>query len=98
MIGLFTVLVVFITCNDYFQQCMLKECLYIHVKSVISLLLSYIQQFLHMLAGDEEEHAVLLCNYFLYCGWKAWVILGHAIPEGESIAVYNVHNLISGQY
>jgi coiled-coil and C2 domain-containing protein 2A len=37
-----------------------------------------------MLAGDEEEHAVLLCNYFLHCGWKAWVILGHAIPEGKS--------------
>lgn len=42
-----------------------------------------LQQFLHMLAGDEEEHAVLLCNYFLYCGWKAWVILGYAIPEGK---------------
>ena len=42
-----------------------------------------LQQFLHMLAGDEEEHAILLCNYFLYCGWKAWVILGHAIPEGK---------------
>ena len=44
---------------------------------------THLQQFLHMLAGDEEEHAVLLCNYFLYCGWKAWVVLGHAIPEGE---------------
>ena len=44
----------------------------------------FFQQFLHMLAGDEEEHAVLLCNYFLHCGWKAWVILGHAIPEGQS--------------
>ena len=51
------------------------------------------QQFLHMLAGDEEEHAVLLCNYFLYCGWKAWVILGHAIPEGE---YYN--NIICVEY
>ena len=35
-----------------------------------------------MLGGDEEEHAVLLCNYFLYIGQKAWIILGHAIPEG----------------
>lgn len=35
-----------------------------------------------MLAGDEEEHAVLLCNYFLYMGKKAWVALGMGIPEG----------------
>ncbi len=35
-----------------------------------------------MLGGDEEEHAVLLCNYFLYIGQDAWIILGHAIPEG----------------
>ena len=50
---------------------------------LITILLT--QQFLHMLAGDEEEHAVLLCNYFLHSGWKAWVILGHAIPEGEIV-------------
>ena len=36
-----------------------------------------------MLGGDEEEHAVLLCNYFLFLGKKAWVVLGTAIPEGE---------------
>ncbi|CAI8044918.1 Coiled-coil and C2 domain-containing protein 2A [Geodia barretti] len=41
-------------------------------------------QFLHMLAGDEEEHAVLLTNYFLHCGWQAWLVLGHGIPEGDS--------------
>lgn len=35
-----------------------------------------------MLGGDEEEHATLLCNYFLFCGFKAWVLLGHAVPEG----------------
>ncbi len=35
-----------------------------------------------MLAGDEEEHALLLCNYFLHCGLEAWVVMGHAIPEG----------------
>lgn len=35
-----------------------------------------------MLGGDEEEHALLLCNYFLFHGFKSWVILGHAIPEG----------------
>ena len=35
-----------------------------------------------MLAGDEEEHAVLLCNYFLHIGKAAYVVLGRGIPEG----------------
>ena len=35
-----------------------------------------------MLVEDEEEHAVLLCNYFLFLG-KVWVVLGTAIPEGH---------------
>lgn len=35
-----------------------------------------------MQAGDEEEHAILLCNYFLHMGRKAWVVLGSGIPEG----------------
>ena len=35
-----------------------------------------------MLVEDEEEHAVLLCNYFLFLG-KVWVVLGTAIPEGD---------------
>ena len=43
----------------------------------------FFQQFLSMLAGDEEEHAVLLCNYFLSLGKKAWVVLGNGIPEGR---------------
>ncbi|XP_068799446.1 coiled-coil and C2 domain-containing protein 2A isoform X5 [Struthio camelus] len=38
-------------------------------------------QFLNLLAGDEEEHAVLLCNYFLGMGKKAWLVIGNAIPE-----------------
>ena len=38
-----------------------------------------------MLGGDEEEHAVLLCNYFLHIGQEAWVVLGRAIPEGVSL-------------
>lgn len=33
---------------------------------------------------------MLLCNYFLYCGWKAWVILGHAVPEGKCLITYHV--------
>ncbi|KAM8939268.1 coiled-coil and C2 domain-containing protein 2A [Pelodytes ibericus] len=41
-------------------------------------------QFLDLLAGDKEEHAVLLCNYFLAMGKKAWLIIGNAIPEGPT--------------
>ncbi|MEE6462446.1 hypothetical protein FKM82_001600 [Ascaphus truei] len=41
-------------------------------------------QFLDLLSGDEEEHAVLLCNYFLAMGKKAWLIIGNAIPEGPT--------------
>nr|XP_032629834.1 coiled-coil and C2 domain-containing protein 2A isoform X3 [Chelonoidis abingdonii] len=44
-------------------------------------------QFLDLLAGDEEEHAVLLCNYFLSMGKKAWLIIGNSIPEGTTAYV-----------
>ncbi|XP_012579493.1 PREDICTED: coiled-coil and C2 domain-containing protein 2A [Condylura cristata] len=44
-------------------------------------------QFLDLLAGDEEEHAVLLCNYFLSLGKKAWLAMGSAIPEGPTAYV-----------
>ncbi|XP_018588642.1 coiled-coil and C2 domain-containing protein 2A isoform X1 [Scleropages formosus] len=44
-------------------------------------------QFLALLAGDEEEHAVLLCCYFLAMGKKAWLIIGTAIPEGPTAYV-----------
>lgn len=36
-----------------------------------------------MRAGDWEEHAILLCNYFLYLKKQAWVVLGSGI-EGEA--------------
>uniref|UniRef100_A0AAY5LAT0 C2 domain-containing protein n=1 Tax=Esox lucius TaxID=8010 RepID=A0AAY5LAT0_ESOLU len=62
-------------------------------------------QFLTLLAGDEEEHAVLLCNYFLSMGKKAWLIIGTAIPEGPTTYVltyeqnrYLIWNPSSGQY
>jgi len=29
-----------------------------------------------MLQGDEEEHAVLLTNYFLGMNKKAWLLIG----------------------
>ena len=43
--------------------------------------------FLKMLAGDEEEHAILLCNYFLYMGIDSYIIKGIGIPEGETCYV-----------
>ncbi|XP_045906142.1 coiled-coil and C2 domain-containing protein 2A isoform X2 [Micropterus dolomieu] len=62
-------------------------------------------QFLTLLAGDEEEHAVLLCNYFLSMGKKALLIIGTAIPEGPTAYVltyeqsrYLIWNPSSGQY
>ncbi len=42
-----------------------------------------------MLGGDEEEHAVLLCNFLLFCGFEAWVVLGHAVPEGNCDVIYS---------
>ena len=50
-------------------------------------LLSSSQQFLTLLAGDEEEHAVLLCNYCLSLGKKTWLIIGTAVPEVMVISV-----------
>ncbi|XP_050400906.2 coiled-coil and C2 domain-containing protein 2A [Patella vulgata] len=44
-------------------------------------------QFLRMLAGDEEEHAVLLMNYFLELGKKAYLLIGSAVPEGPTAYV-----------
>uniref|UniRef100_A0AAA9S8A0 Coiled-coil and C2 domain containing 2A n=2 Tax=Bos taurus TaxID=9913 RepID=A0AAA9S8A0_BOVIN len=62
-------------------------------------------QFLDLLAGDEEEHAVLLCNYFLSMGKKAWLVTGNAIPEGPTAYVltreqshYLIWNPCSGHF
>uniref|UniRef100_A0A8C6VNX8 Coiled-coil and C2 domain containing 2A n=1 Tax=Naja naja TaxID=35670 RepID=A0A8C6VNX8_NAJNA len=53
----------------------------------ICVLWSTSDQFLDLLAGDEEEHAVLLCNYFLALGKKAWLLIGNAVPEGPTAYV-----------
>ncbi|XP_049275835.1 coiled-coil and C2 domain-containing protein 2A-like [Rhipicephalus sanguineus] len=44
-------------------------------------------QFLRVLTGDEEEHALLLCNYFLHLGTEAYLLLGSGIPEGQTAYV-----------
>uniref|UniRef100_X1Z7B6 C2 domain-containing protein n=1 Tax=Capitella teleta TaxID=283909 RepID=X1Z7B6_CAPTE len=62
-------------------------------------------QFLQMLQGDEEEHAVLLTNYFLSMGKTAFLLLGSAIPEGPTAYVltkeerdYWVWNASTGEH
>lgn len=41
-------------------------------------------QFLQMLSGDAEEHAVLLTNFFLHLGKDAYLCFGNAVPEGPT--------------
>ena len=38
-------------------------------------------------AGDEFEHAILLCCYFLYLGLDAYIVVGIGIPEGYTAYV-----------
>ncbi|KYO42287.1 protein CC2D2B isoform A [Alligator mississippiensis] len=46
-------------------------------------------------AGNKEELAVLLCNYFLYFDKKAWVLLGTSLLEGKVAYVLTLEN---GEY
>ncbi|XP_042214850.1 coiled-coil and C2 domain-containing protein 2A-like [Homarus americanus] len=50
------------------------------------------EQFLTMLTGDEEEHAVLLTNFFLHIGKTAFLLLGSGIPEGETCYVLTLED------
>ncbi|XP_022701750.1 coiled-coil and C2 domain-containing protein 2A-like [Varroa jacobsoni] len=54
------------------------------------------EQFLQVLVGDEEEHAILLCNYFLFCGVNAYILLGNGIPEGATAYVITINNAATG--
>ncbi|XP_044276638.1 protein CC2D2B [Varanus komodoensis] len=45
--------------------------------------------------ANKEEHAVLLCNYFLYVGKKAWILLGTSVLEGKVAYVATQEN---GEY
>ena len=40
------------------------------------------EQFLKMNVGCVEEHAILLCNYFLFLGLNCGLVLGSGVPEG----------------
>jgi len=53
------------------------------------------QQFLDILAGDWEEHAILLMNYFQHlsdtnpadCEAELFLVIGTGIPEGDTVYV-----------
>jgi coiled-coil and C2 domain-containing protein 2A len=50
------------------------------------------KEFLELRAGDWEEHALLLLNYMLYLdrsnsAFEHFLVLGNAIPEGETVYV-----------
>ncbi|KAG1693402.1 hypothetical protein DVH05_023487 [Phytophthora capsici] len=55
------------------------------------------QEFLNIGAGDHEEHAVLLANYFMWYDRryrdgakkspKIYLVIGHAVPEGNIVYV-----------
>ncbi|KAI4530636.1 hypothetical protein MG293_019525 [Ovis ammon polii] len=54
--------------------------------------------------GNKEEHAILLCNFFLYFGKKALVLLGTSVLEGPVAYVltqetdeYLLWNPLTGQ-
>nr|XP_034994419.1 protein CC2D2B [Zootoca vivipara] len=62
------------------------------------------ENFLELCIGSKEEHAVLLCNYFLYIRKKPWVLLGTSVLEGKVAYVatqengeYFLWNPLSGQ-
>ena len=43
--------------------------------------------FLDLLAGDAEEHALLLCNLFKALGKTAYVLIGTELPDGDTAYV-----------
>ena len=46
--------------------------------------------FLDLGAGDQEEHAILLCNYLLAMNKESYVVLGSGIPEGLTAYVLTI--------
>ena len=43
-----------------------------------------------MLGVYDEEHTVLLCNYFLYLGHSSWVVLGIAVSECKYVTIVTI--------
>ena len=56
------------------------------------------EEFLKMLSGDQEEHAILLCNLLLSlaesagsANLEAYLVLGYGIPDGPTVYVLTKH-------
>jgi len=45
------------------------------------------REFLALGTGDWEEHAILLCNFFLFFQMQAYIVAGRGIPEGRTYYV-----------
>lgn len=52
------------------------------------------QEFLDLKGGDSEEHAILLCCYFMYIdkalkkdNFRNYLIVGKGVPEGDTVYV-----------
>ncbi|XP_013909712.1 PREDICTED: protein CC2D2B-like [Thamnophis sirtalis] len=65
------------------------------VFTYIDTLYQYFAHCIELGVGNKEEHAVLLCNYLLYIGKKAWVLLGTSVLEGKVAYVATQEN---GEY
>lgn len=51
---------------------------------------AFSNQFLELCAGDWEEHAVLLRNYFAFLDgnrFENYIVFGHGLPEGDTVYV-----------
>ena len=50
---------------------------------------------MEILSGDEEEHSVLIVNFFLGLGKKAWLLIGNSNSSNFQILFYfNVFEFI----
>ncbi|XP_072827794.1 protein CC2D2B isoform X8 [Vicugna pacos] len=75
--------------EDYNGQ-NLKECTFLNIFATIEPQISYAicnpepdKRCISLAIGNKEEHAILLCNFFLYFGKKALVLLGTSVLEGR---------------
>ena len=45
------------------------------------------QEALQMLCAGQEERAVILSNYLMFLNYETYLVLGMALPEGETAQV-----------
>ncbi|KAB0405813.1 hypothetical protein E2I00_013734, partial [Balaenoptera physalus] len=89
----------------------LKESTFLNIFATIEPQISYAicnpeldKRCISLAIGNKEEHAILLCNFFLYFGKKALVLLGTSMLEGHVAYVltpetdeYLLWNPLTGQ-